>query len=53
VYPVFLKPRDLHYDSQEDRVVIRLKEETEKERQEREAQGLSTLTNDDAKIFQL
>jgi hypothetical protein len=33
--------------------VLRLKEETEKERQEREAQGLAALTSDDAKMFQL
>jgi len=52
VYPVLLKPRDLHYNSTDESIVLRLKEETEKERQEREAQGLAALTSDDAKMFQ-
>ena len=32
---------------------MRLKDETERERLERESQGLSTLTSDDAKMFHL
>ena len=50
VYPVLLKPRDLFYNTNEDQIVFGLKE-TEKEKREREAQGLTALTSDDAKMF--
>ena len=34
-------------------ILLRLEDETEKEKLEREAQGLGTLTSDDAKLFRL
>jgi hypothetical protein len=53
VYPILLKPRDLDYNVSQDKIILKLKRETDNERKEREAQGLSALTSDDAKMFQL
>jgi hypothetical protein len=43
----------LDYNVSQDKIVLKLKQETDHERKEREAQGLSALTSDDAKMFQL
>jgi len=51
VYPVLLKPRFLEYNTIKDEIHICLDNETDKERKEREAKGLETMTSDDAKMF--
>jgi hypothetical protein len=37
IYPVILKPRDLDYNSEMNQIILRLKDETERERLERES----------------
>lgn len=49
-YAVILKPRDLYYE--DERIIFQLEHESDKERAEREQQGLSTLTEETAKMFQ-
>jgi hypothetical protein len=47
---VIIRPRDLFYT--QGKIAFQLEHESDKERQEREAQGLSNLTDETAKMFQ-
>ena len=44
-----IKPRDLHYE--DGKIVVRLEKETDKQREERESQGLDNMNSQNAKMF--